>query len=284
MKAEQLTGPVAHHGEGPTFCARWAGPRWVDMLAGDILELGPDGSIDRRHVGNVAAIVRARRGRGYVVAAERCIGLATDDDLHAPIEFFPDVWSDHNLRMNEGGCDPAGDFYFGSVAYDHQPGAAALYRMGADRAVSQVLPSVSISNGLEWDPTGSHAYYVDTPTHRIDIFDWSSDQGLHNRRTFAQIAGDGAPDGLTVDAEGGVWVALFGGAAVRRYAPDGSISEVIEIGARQVTAVAFAGPTLDRLIITTSRKGLPTGADPEAGSLFTYTPQVSGLPRHEYGG
>lgn len=283
MRAEQLTDVVAEHAEGPVFCSRWAGPRWVDMMAGDILELAPDGTMSRHHVGTVAAVIRPRVGGGHVIAGQRGLLLADDDALDAPLRPLPEVWSDESVRMNEGGCDPDGNFYVGSMAYDQRVGGAKLYRFGPDATPSIVLDHVTISNGLDWSPDGTRAYYNDTATGRTDVFDWTSATGLTGRRPFATIT-EGGPDGLSVDAEGGVWVALFGGSAVHRYDPDGRLDAVIELPTSQVTAVTFAGPDLDRLVITTSREGM--GADPEplAGALFQADPGVRGQPVRPFTG
>ncbi len=187
--------------------------------------------------------------------------------------------------MNEGGCDPAGALYVGTTTYDHLPGWGTLFRFEADLAPRIVLDDVTVSNGIEWSPDGATAYYVDSTTLRIDRFSWPADAGLGDRRPFARIpAGAGEPDGLTVDAEGGVWVALWGGSAVHRYAPGGELTEVVELPVRQVSAVAFAGPELDRLVITTSRKGLGDQAEAAAGALFTARPGVRGMPVREFDG
>lgn len=283
MRAEQLTDVVAEHAEGPVFCSRWAGPRWVDMMAGDILELAPDGTISRHHVGTVAAVIRPRGGGGHVIAGQRGLLLADDDALDAPLRPLPEVWSDDSVRMNEGGCDPDGNFYVGSMAYDQRVGGARLYRFGPDVTPSIVLDHVTISNGLDWSPDGTRAYYNDTATGRTDVFDWTSATGLTGRRPFATIA-EGGPDGLTVDAEGGVWVALFGGSAVHRYDPDGRLDAVIELPTSQVTAVTFAGADLDRLVITTSREGMGANAEPLAGALFQADPGVRGQPVRPFAG
>lgn len=283
MQVEPLTGPIADHGEGPAYCSRWAGPRWVDMLAGDILELA-DGSVSRHHVDSVAAVIRPRRGGGHVIAGERGLLLAADDRLDAPVRALPEVWSDDTVRMNEGGCDPAGNLIVGSMAYDGHQGGAKLYRIGPDGVPQVVLDAVTVSNGLEWSPDGTRAYYNDTPTGRVDVFDWNAESGLTKRRLFITIEAEGGPDGLTVDAEGGVWVALFGGSAVHRYSPEAALDEVIDIPASQVTAVTFAGTDLDQLIITTSRHGLGDSAEPLAGALFTASPGVRGVPVREYAG
>ena len=284
MQAEALTGPVVEHGEGPVYCARWGGPRFVDMMAGDILELGPDGALSRNHVGSVAAMIRPRRGGGHVVLGERGLLLADEDDLWAPVRALPEVWDDDTVRMNEGGCDPAGHLYAGSMAYDQRPGAGKLYRFGPTGDPVVALGAVTVSNGLEWSPDGSLAYYNDTATGEIALFDWTADAGLTNRRTFAAVEGDGGPDGLTVDAEGGVWVALFGGSAVRRYSPQGRLDEVVELPTSQVTAVTFAGEDLDQLVITTSKQGMGSNPEPMAGALFAAVPGVKGLPTREYAG
>jgi sugar lactone lactonase YvrE len=171
------------------------------------------------------------------------------------------------------------------MAYDRTPGAAALYRLDPDGTTRVVLEGVTISNGLDWCPDGSRAYYNDTETLRVDVFDYDSAAGLSNRRAFVHVPrGHGRPDGLTVDAEGGVWVALNQSGTVRRYTPDGLADAVVEVPARQVTACAFGGERLDQLYITTSRENVPPGDDPLAGSLFRAEVGVRGLPVREFAG
>jgi len=282
VQAEQLTGPVAYHGEGPVWSERWGGLRWVDMLAGDVLSLAADGGIDRRHVGSVAAAIRPRRQGGSVIGVERGFAL---EDADETLTHLGDLWADDQVRMNEGGCDPDGRFYCGSMAYDQRPGGGALYRLDPDGSVSTLLENVTISNGLEWSPDGSRAYYNDTSTYRTDVFDYDGDSGLTGRRPFVDLSAEAnLPDGLTVDEEGGVWVALYEGGAVRRYTPDGVLDEVIEVPAKKVTACTFGGPNLDELFITTSREGLEPGEDPLAGSLFRAEVGVAGLPIREFAG
>jgi sugar lactone lactonase YvrE len=252
------------------------------MLAGDVLSLAADGAINRRHVGNVAAALRPRRQGGAVIGVERGFAL---EEADGTLTHLGELWTDTHVRMNEGGCDPDGRFYCGSTAYDQRPGAGALYRLDPDGSVHVVLENVTISNGLEWSPNSSRAYYNDTPTQRIDVFDYDSESGLTGRRPFAEVPAEaGGPDGLTVDEEGGVWVALYRGAAVRRYTPDGVLDEVIEVAAKQVSACAFAGPDYNHLFITTSREGLEPGEAPLAGSLFRAAVGVAGLPVREFAG
>jgi sugar lactone lactonase YvrE len=281
MQAEQVTGPVAFHGEGPVWSESWGGLRWLDMLAGDVLSLAPDGSIGRWHVGEIVAVVRPRRGGGTAIGVERGFAL---EDPDGTLTRLPDLWSDEGVRMNEGGCDPDGRFYCGSMAYDKRHGAGALYRLDPDGSTRVVLGGVSVSNGLEWSPDGSRAYYNDTPTHRIAVMDYDPASGLTGLRPFAELPGSARPDGLTVDAEGGVWTALWGGGAVHRFTPEGRLDAVVEIPARNVSACTFGGPALDRLFVTTSRDGVAEGEDPLAGSLFTADVGVSGLPVREFAG
>lgn len=281
MRAEQVTDPVTYHGEGPVWSDRWGGLRWVDMLAGDVLCLADDGTVRRRHVGDVAAALRPRRGGGAVIAVERGFVLEDDDGALAPLE---PVWSDPGIRMNEGGCDPDGRFWCGSMAYDQRPGAASLCRLDPDGSVTTALDGVTISNGLDWSPDGALAYYDDTATHRVDVFDYDPAAGLTHRRPFVQLPDDGNPDGLTVDAEGCVWVALFGSGVVHRYTPAGVLDGVVEIPAAQVTACAFGGPRRDQLFVTTSREGLVAGEDPSAGALFRADVGVQGRPVREFAG
>jgi sugar lactone lactonase YvrE len=282
MRAEQITESVAYHAEGPVWSDGWGGLRWVDMLAGDVLSLHAGGAIGRRHVATVAAALRPRRRGGAVILIER--GFALEDEGGA-VQPLVEIWTDPAVRMNEGACDPQGRFYGGSMAYDQRPGAAALHRLDPDGSVSAVLEDVTISNGLDFSPDGSVAYYVDTPTGRIDRFDYDPERGLLARRAFVELPdGVGHPDGLTVDAEGGVWVALYDGGAVRRYTAGGALDAIVEVGARKTTACTFGGEGLRELFITTSREDLAPGDDPAAGSLFRVVPGVDGMAVREFAG
>ena len=283
MRAEQVTGPVAYHAEGPVWSPSWGGLRWVDMLAGDVLALHEDGGIDRRDVGEVAACLRPRRGGGAVIAVERGFALEEPDGSLRRLE---PLWSDPGVRMNEGGCDPDGRFYCGSMAYDKRPGAGSVYRLDPDGSVRVEWADVTISNGLEWSPDGSIAYYIDTPTGRVDVLDYDTDRGLTGRRPFVtpDPGQPGHPDGLTVDADGGVWVALYGGGAVHRYTPDGRLDEVVEVPTPRVTACTLGGAALARLFITTSAEEVDREADPLAGCLFAVDVGVRGRPVREFAG
>ena len=276
MRADQVTEPVAHHGEGPVWDTSAGRLLWVDLLQGDVLSLSPgDHDIERRHVADVAACVVPRASGGHVVAVERGFLLLGADGTE---DLLPDVWSDPGVRMNDGACDPDGRLWCGSMAYDATPGGGALYRLDADRMVRCVIAEVTISNGLGWSPDGDTAYYIDSPTQRIDAF--SYDGTLTERRPLVEIPADaGMPDGLTVDADGGIWVALWGEAQVRRYRDDGTLDAVVDLPVHQPTSCAFGGDDLSTLYITTSALDRP---EPLAGCLFALRPGIDGLPTPAY--
>ena len=279
MLALQFTDPVAYHGEGPVWSESWGGLRFVDMLAGDILSVDASGAVKRMHVGEVAAFVRPRTGGGYVVGLERGIGLADSDD--APPTERVELWTDPKIRMNEGGCAPDGSLYAGSMAYDQTEGAASLYRIDPTGAVTTVLPDVTVSNGIDFSPDGTRAYYNDTSTGRTDVFD-VIDNALLNRRPFAD-GGDGRPDGLCVDSEGNIWVAMNSVGRVRLYAPDATVLTEIDLPVRLVTACTLGGADGRDLFITTSRENL-NDPEPEAGAVFTVRADVPGRPVLAYAG
>ncbi|GAB78573.1 Sugar lactone lactonase YvrE [Austwickia chelonae] len=273
MRAERITDVIAYHMEGPCWWPAWGGLRCVDMLDGEVVSIDMSGRSSRQKVDRVAACVRPRERGGMIVAVERGFALVDPDGT---LTRLPSVWEDPALRMNEGACAPDGSMYAGQMAYDKTKGAAAMFRITPERKVTRVFDGLTISNGLDWSPDGSLAYYVDTDTSRVDVFDWSAEGGLTGRRPFVEIPDGGRPDGLVVDAEGGVWVAVANGGRVEHYTVSGELAEVVEVGARKVTACTFGGEGLDRLFITTSREGVPEGEDPQAGSLFVVEPGVVG--------
>lgn len=280
MHAEQVTEPIAHHGEGPVWDPATNQLLSVDMLDGDVLTLDPEsGKTTCVHVHSVAACVRPRSVGGYVVAVER--GFAFLDLETKETTLLPELWTDRNIRMNEGGCDPQGRFYCGSGAYDKRAGKGTVWRLDPDGHCAAVIDSVTTSNGLVWSLDGSVAYYIDTPTLRVDAFTFDPDAGtFSDRRTVTTVPeGQGRPDGMTIDIEGGLWVAMFGGSSVRRYRPDGEFDAEVDLPVTQVTACTFGGPELDTLYITTSSYNLPRHhTQTAAGAIFAIKPGVRGLP------
>lgn len=282
MRVDNVTGAIAWHAEGPVWAAAWGGLRWVDGAVGDLLTLRDDG-VTRQHVDDeYLAFVRPRRSGGFVAVGARTLYLA--DEADGETRAVARLGDDPGVRMNDGCCDPDGRLLAGSMAYDAAPGRGSLARIDADLSVSVVLPKVSISNGIAFTSEGSHAYYADTATGRVDVFD-VSDGDLVNRRPFVSIPSDaGAPDGLCVAADGSVWVALWGGSAVHGYDSSGGLIESIRLPVPQVSACTFGGRALSTLFITTSAQGLDPGHGTEAGSLFAVDLGIRGQPTLPFAG
>lgn len=285
MRADQVTDACAEHGEGPAWDVAAGVLRFVDVLVGAVLTYDPvTGELTRRVTADVAAALRPRRSGGWVLATQRGFALLGPGELDGDGTQEPEwveAFIDRGLRMNDGGCDPRGRFYCGSMAYNQEPGAGTLYRLDPDRSVHEVFTDLTVSNGLCWTPDGTRAHYVDSPTRRIDVCDYDPATGeLRDRRPFVAIA-EGIPDGLTIDTDGGTWVALYGAGVVHRYDQNGVLDLVIEVPASRPTACAF----VDRdLYITTTRENLPDGAEPSAGALFHVRPGVRGLPPLAFAG
>jgi sugar lactone lactonase YvrE len=190
-------------------------------------------------------------------------------------------------RFNDCKCDPQGRLWAGTMSRTRTPGVAALYRLDAGGRLERVIAGTTISNGLAWSPSGDAMYFIDSTTQRIDAFDFDgATGGVADRRTLAEIdRDDGLPDGMTVDAEGGIWVCLFGGAAIRRYSPSGALEAAIELPTTNPTSPVFGGPDLRTLYITTARHRLTEAqltGEPLAGALLTLDPGVQGLPGNRF--
>jgi sugar lactone lactonase YvrE len=283
-QASQLTQPCTEHGEGPFWDSAHDRLLLVDMLRGELVSVRASGATARHPIGGVTATIRARRGGGFVLATERGFRLLSPDLVPEGGEIR--AFDDPLLRMNDGGCDPGGRFYCGTMAYAETPGAGTLYRLDPDLSVHQVLSGVTISNGMQWHADGRHVYYNDSPTRCVDLYDFDPATGdLGDRRTFVTLEpGAGLPDGMALDEEGGVWIALWGGGAVHRYDAAGRLTERIEVPARQVSACTFGGPGGSTLYITTSRLGLGERAEPEAGAVFAAQTGVRGAVQHAFAG
>ncbi len=282
---QAVTDPIVYHGEGPVWDARQRRLLYVDMFAGDLMSLSlEDEKVTRRHYGSILAAVRPRKDGGLVLALER--RFATVDASGEDLSLLPELWVDASIRMNDGDCDPQGRFYCGSMAYDLSAGRGRLYCLNALLQLDVVIEGVTISNGLAWSPSGERAYYVDSTTQRIDSFQFDGETGrLYGRTCVVEIPREsGMPDGLTVDADGGIWIALYGGAAVRRYLPGGTLDLIVSLPVTQVTSCAFGGDALNELYITTSREGLGRGEQPEAGSVYKARPGVVGQATRVFGG
>lgn len=281
MTPENLTGPVAVHAEGPVWHPGWGGLRYVDGDAGDLLTLRADG-VSRQHVDDeYLGFVRPRANGGIVAIGARTLHLA--DEVDGAFRAAAHLLDDPDARLNEGSCDPRGRLLAGSMGYGAPADAGTLLRIDTDLTVTTVLPRVTVSNGLGFSPDGRRAYYADTATQRIDVFD-VVEGDLRGRRQFVAIPDGGLPDGLTVAADGSVWVALWGGFAVLGFDAEGVQIERIELPVPQVTACTFGDDDLGTLYITTSAQGLGSDHGTVAGSLFSVRPGVTGLPVTPFAG
>jgi sugar lactone lactonase YvrE len=275
-------------GEGPRWDVRGQRLLWVDIMRGRVHAFRPEAGVCRSvDVGRpVGALVGAADG-GLVLAVAG--GFARFDRESARVDMMAAVEADRpENRMNDGACDAAGRFWAGTMALDERPQAGALYRLDPDGTVHTMLTGVSISNGIDWTPDGRRMYYVDSLTRRIDVFDFEARSGaIANRRTFVALAPEaGFPDGLTVDAEGFVWLALWGGAALHRYDPEGARERIVPLPVTHPTSCAFGGSDLDELYVTSARR--PLSADerarqPMAGGLLRLRPGVVGRPPGLFG-
>ena len=194
-----------------------------------------------------------------------------------------DVPARDGIRFNDAGVDPAGRVWAGSMHMDEAAPLGELYRLDAGGRLNPVVKNVTVSNGLGWSPDGSRMYYADSPLRRVDVFDYDPATGeAFARRAFADLSeAEGVPDGLTVDADGCVWVAMWGGSALRRFTPDGQPDAVLPVPVSQPTSCAFGGPDLADLYITSARVGLTDdqlAAQPLAGRLLHVRPGPVGLP------
>jgi sugar lactone lactonase YvrE len=267
--------------EGPCWEVGREELLWVDIVGKQLhrAQLGPDGSLHAPETVSfdrpVAAVAPAADG-GYILAAGTgFLFLDASGKVH---ELAQPESANRGVRMNDGACDPQGRFWAGSMAEDESPGAGALYRLGCDGSCLKILDGLTISNGIGWSPDGSVMYLADSGARCIDAFDFDGSSGdLDGRRTIVRVTEPGAaPDGLTVDARGEIWVAMWDGAAVRRYSAQGDLVATVPMPVDRPTSCAFGGRDLATLFVTTARHGLEPAAlarQPDAGRVF----RVDGL-------
>ncbi|WP_329560466.1 SMP-30/gluconolactonase/LRE family protein [Kitasatospora sp. NBC_01266] len=270
-------------GEG----ARWIDGRlvYVDILAGRLLEVadlpGPrtPREIARLDVPLGAVAPISGRPGHWIAAAGTGIALldpAGDLDWLAR----PEDRSPVPTRMNDGVCDPHGRFWAGSMPYDGTPGAGSLYRTDHDGSVHRVLDGMTIVNGPAFNSAGDLLYVADSTAGVIHRYDLDADGNPTSREEFARVAVGGSPDGMTVDTDGCLWVAIWGHGAVHRYHPDGTHLTTLRLPTPQPTSVCLP-PSGGRLLITTAHHGLSRPAGP-AGSVLCAAVEASAPPAHAY--
>lgn len=294
-------------GESPVWDDRAGKLLWVDVLRGEVhasdIVRGTDEFI---RTGTCVGAVALRQGSGLVLAAGDGFALLAGPPWELPAgslrEVKPEwVWrlgagdlhrwgsSGVPVRMNDVKCDTSGRLWGGTMTVDRLGGACYLYRLEVDRTVHSALDGVTLSNGLAWSPDGRTMYYIDTPRRRVDAFDFDVDTGmLSRRREFIDMTeGIGNPDGMTVDVDGCLWIAIARGGAVRRYTPRGAMDRLVEFPVRKVTSCTFGGSKLDVLFVTSGCVGMSEQelvAEPHAGAVFACEVGSTGLPPRRFGG
>lgn len=274
-------------GEGPHWCVQEQALYWVDILEDCFYRYDPaTGDQERYDIGQAVGTVVRRESGGFVLALRN--GLAFYDDEYGLRPIVDPESERPETRFNDGKCDRSGRFWAGTMADGSSP-VGSLYRLDTDLTLHRMVTGVSVSNGLGWSPDNRIMYYTDTPTHKIYMYDYDAATGdIENRRVFAEIPdGEGGPDGLTVDSEGGVWSARWDGWKITRYDLDGKVEREVKVPAARVTSCVFGGPDLDELYITTARVGFDAAqlADqPAAGGIFRLKAGVKGMPEPQFGG
>ena len=288
-------------GEAPSWDAATGTLLWVDV-PGDRIHRG-DPSTGRftttACAGTVSAVVPRASG-GLVGATDQGFAEILDDGTFAVLA--PVGLPTEGMRMNDGKCDPRGRFWAGTMARAATPHAGTLFRLDADGSAHPVLSRLSVSNGLGWSPDGTRMYFIDTADQGVDevtfeagadagtagAIDGAAGDGVAIRRRLIDIEREhGVPDGMTVDADGFLWVTMAYGGQVRRYSPDGRLDRVVRVPATFTTSVAFGGAGLDQLFITSGAGRLSAAEraeQPLAGSVFVCTPGVRGLPAPPFTG
>jgi sugar lactone lactonase YvrE len=277
-----------HLGEGACWLPREQALLRVDITAGRIHRWNPVTGEQRtaQFDGETGAAI-PRVGGGFVAAVDRRLVLVdADGSQRELVAVEPDRPGN---RFNDCRADAAGRLWAGTMSKAREPGVAALYRVDPGGACRPVLSSLTISNGIAWSPGGDVMFHVDSTTQRIDRYDFDAAAGeLGERCEFASVdPAHGLPDGICVDAEGGVWVCLFGGGAIHRYDERGPLSERIELPVTNPTCPAFGGDNLATLYVTSARHRLTPEqerAEPAAGCVLALEPGVRGLPGGAFAG
>jgi sugar lactone lactonase YvrE len=272
-------------GEGVRWDARRDELLRVDILAGRVYRdrVDDDGGLVsvRTYLvpGTVGAIAPVHGDDGWLLAAGQGFVHLSPDGALRPIAGVAPA----GTRMNDAACDPQGRYWAGTLADDHHDGGGALYRLGRTGRTDLMLGDLTISNGLGWSPDGATMYLVDSGPRVVHAFAFDADRGsISKGRVLVTIPGEvGAPDGMTVDAAGDLWVGIYGGGSVHRYSPDGVLRQVLIVPAEQATCCAFAGPGLHRLYVTTGTEGWSDEqrrAEPAAGLVYRFDTDAAGWP------
>jgi sugar lactone lactonase YvrE len=273
-KLEVVTEHYCLLGEGPVWDNRQNRIFWIDILNGEIHSFYPDGNLHRIcKLGEVLGAISLRKSGGLVAAMkDRFAAIDPDTGIMQTLAKVETHLPDN--RFNDGKCDPAGRFWAGTMSVSNVPNAGSLYLLEKNLSVTTKIAGVSCSNGLAWSPDHQTLYYIDTPTQNVVAYAYDITNGnITDGRIVIRIpAGEGLPDGMTIDTEGMLWIALWGGWKVVRYNPfTGKQLHSVNLPVSRVTSCIFGGDMMEDLYITSARTGLsPSGlkSEPLAGALF----------------
>ena len=283
--AELVLNVRAELGEGPVWDAASGTLYWVDLFAGVVHRYQPaSGLTGSVEVGEIIGCVVPRQSGGLLAATAS--GIYHLDPATGAKTRVSAIEADRpETHFNDGKVDPAGRFWFGSIAVDRTSDVRGdLYSLEPDLTVTHRLHGVDNTNGMDWSPDGRTMYYIDSLTRQVTAYDYDAASGaISNPRPLVTLPeGTGVPDGMTVSVDGTLWVAHWGGARVTRWHPaTGALLQTIAVPANLTTSCAFAGPALDELYITTARYQEPItalAAQPFAGGLFRYRTDTKGRP------
>jgi sugar lactone lactonase YvrE len=286
---ELVLDAKAQLGEGALWQAEEQRLYWVDIEGKTLHIFDPASGEDREiQVGQrIGTVVPTADGQ-VLVALQN--GIHRLNPATGQMRFVTNPLPNADMRFNDGKCDPFGRFWVGSMHLEQKERAASLYRMEADGSMEEVLQGITVSNGLVWSQDQQTMFYIDSPTRKIQAFDFEPGSGaLSGRRIVAEVPKEaGYPDGMAIDAEGKLWVAHWGGNAVIRWDPaNGQMMQKIIVPAPHVTSCAFGGKQLETLYITTAREGLDDKQlkeFPESGGIFALNPGIRGLPTYTFRG
>jgi sugar lactone lactonase YvrE len=292
LRAGVALASPARLGEGPVWNPEDAALDWIDLVGGELHRFDPAAHTDcLLYAGDPIGSFAGRQSGGHIVASGRTLGfLPPGGTTLEPLATVPD---DVAGLFNDGKCDPSGRFWVGTSTGDGGAPDGALLRLDTDLSLHVVLRGVIISNGLDWDVERGRMYYVDSFAYGVDVLALDDAGDVQGRTRLVDIPNDTAspfgftvPDGLCLDAEGCVWVAIHGAGEVHRYTPEGRLDTVVELPALGPTSCAFGGNDLRMLYITTGAV-LPREhprAHQDDGALFACDPGVAGLPMHQFAG
>jgi sugar lactone lactonase YvrE len=287
--AELVLDAQAELGESPVWDPASSCLYFVDILRSHVHRFDPhSGARQAFDVGQLVGAVAMAESGDLVLAVRD--GFARMSLGSGRVDMIAEVEADRpDQRMNDGKCDAAGRFWAGTMALDERGGAGALYRLDPDGRVHTMLRHVSISNGLDWSSDDRLMYFIDSPTQSVDLFDFDAPTGaISNRRSLVRVGlVHGLPDGLTLDADGGGWVSLWGGGEVRRYARDGTLDAIVRVPTPYPTSCTFGGPDMTDLYVTTASVKLSReerATQPHAGAVFRARPGFAGRPANRFKG